>query len=293
MNTTLPTAEAAVAPVPAPRPNSALDQFSLRDRVIVITGATGVLGASMSLAVAEAGAKVVILGRDAARAQARVDAIEAAGGQAMSVLVNVLDQGQMQAACDEILGTWGTVDGLVNAAGGNLPGATVGPDQDLFDLSIEHTRNAVDLNLFGTVIPTTIFGRVMAEKGRGSIVNVSSLTAQRPLTRVLGYTMAKKAVEAYTQWMAVELGLRYGGALRMNAIAPGVFLTEQNRALLVNPDGNPTKRAGQFIAHTPFQRFGVPEELTGTLIYLLSDASRFVTGETIMVDGGFNAYSGV
>lgn len=272
---------------------SALNQFSLHGKVIVITGATGVLGEALSLAVAEAGARVAILGRDAGRAAERVAAIEAVGGEALSVLADVLDKGQMQAACDEIMQAWGRIDGLVNAAGGNLPGATIGPDQDVFDLSIEDTRRAVDLNLFGTVIPTTVFGRVMAEQGKGSIVNVSSLTAQRPLTRVLGYTMAKKAVEAYTQWMAVELGLRYGGALRMNAIAPGVFLTEQNRALLVQPDGSPTDRARKFIAATPYQRFGQPEELTGTLIYLLSDASRFVTGETVMVDGGFNAYSGV
>ncbi len=282
------------APPNAPPRRSALDQFSLRDRVIVITGATGVLGESLALAVAEAGAKVAVLGRDAGRAAARVAAIAAAGGTAMAVLADVLDPAQMQAACDEIVGAWGTVDGLVNAAGGNLPGATIAPEQDLFDdLSIAQTRSAVDLNLFGTVIPTTVFGRVMAARGRGSIVNVSSLAAQRPLTRVLGYTMAKKAVEAYTQWMAVELGLRYGGALRINAIAPGVFLTEQNRALLVQPDGAATDRARQFIAHTPFRRFGEPEELTGTLIYLLSDASRFVTGETVLVDGGFNAYSGV
>ncbi|GAA3951808.1 SDR family oxidoreductase [Hymenobacter algoricola] len=281
------------APVATPRHLPALDQFSLRNKVIVITGATGVLGESLSLAVAEAGAKVAILGRDAGRAARRVAAIQAVGGEAMAVLADVLDQDQMQRACDEIVAAWGTIDGLVNAAGGNLPGATVAPDQDLFDLSIAHTRHAVDLNLFGTVIPTTVFGRVMAANGKGSIVNVSSLTAQRPLTRVLGYTMAKKAVEAYTQWMAVELGLRYGGGMRMNAIAPGVFLTEQNRDLLVAADGSPTERARKFIAATPYQRFGQPEELTGTLIYLLSDASRFVTGETVIVDGGFNAYSGV
>ena len=232
-----------------PRPKSALDQFSLHGKVIVITGATGVLGEAMSLAVAEAGAKVVVLGRDAARAAARVEAIQASGGEAMSVLTDVLDKERMQAACDEIIATWGTIDGLVNAAGGNMPGATIGPDQDLFDLSIEQTRQAVDLNLFGTVIPTTIFGRVMAEKGRGSIVNISSLTAQRPLTRVLGYTMAKKAVEAYTQWMASELGLRYGGAMRMNAIAPGVFLTEQNRTLLVDARRHPHRPRPQI--HRP------------------------------------------
>jgi NAD(P)-dependent dehydrogenase (short-subunit alcohol dehydrogenase family) len=273
--------------------SSALSQFSLEGRVIVITGATGVLGEALSLAVAEAGAKVAILGRDATRAQARVAAIEAMGGQALALLADVLDQAQIQAACDQIMSTWGRIDGLVNAAGGNLPGATIAPEQDLFDLNVQQTRGAVDLNLFGTVIPTTVFGRVMAEQGKGSIVNVSSLTAQRPLTRVLGYTLAKKAVEAYTQWMAVELGLRYGGGLRMNAIAPGVFLTEQNRSLLVAADGSHTERARKFIAHTPYQRFGQPEELTGTLIYLLSDASRFVTGETVLVDGGFNAYSGV
>lgn len=272
---------------------SVLDQFSLRGQVIVITGATGVLGERMARAVAEAGAKVAVLGRDAGRAAARVAAIEAGGGEALAVLGDVLSEEQMQAACDQIMAAWGRIDGLVNAAGGNLPGATIGPEQDLFDVSIAHTRGAVDLNLFGTVIPTTVFGRVMARQGRGSIVNISSLTAQRPLTRVLGYTLAKKAIEAYTQWMAVELGLRYGGALRMNAIAPGVFLTEQNRALLVQPDGSPTDRARQFLAHTPFRRFGEPEELTGTLIYLLSDASRFVSGETVLVDGGFNAFSGV
>jgi NAD(P)-dependent dehydrogenase (short-subunit alcohol dehydrogenase family) len=191
------------------------------------------------------------------------------------------------------MATWGRIDGLVNAAGGNMPGATVGPTQDLFDVNIADTRQAVDLNLFGTVIPTTVFGRVMAEQGRGSIVNISSLTAQRPLTRVLGYTLAKKSIEAYTQWMAVELGQRYGGGLRMNAIAPGVFLTEQNRPLMLEADGTLTDRARKFIANTPFQRFGEAEELTGTLIYLLSDASKFVTGETVLVDGGFNAYSGV
>jgi NAD(P)-dependent dehydrogenase (short-subunit alcohol dehydrogenase family) len=272
---------------------SALSQFSLEGKVIVITGATGVLGASLSLAVAGAGARVAILGRNAERAAERVAAIRDAGGEALVILADVLDTKQMEAARDEILAAWGTIDGLVNAAGGNLPGATIGPEQDLFDISIEDTRRAVDLNLFGTVIPTTIFGRVMAEKGKGVIVNISSLTAQRPLTRVLGYTMAKKAIEAYTQWMSTELGLRYGGNIRINAIAPGVFLTEQNRDLLVHADGSHTDRARKFISHTPYQRFGDPEELTGTLIFLLSDASRFISGETVIVDGGFNAYSGV
>ncbi|MCJ8164968.1 SDR family oxidoreductase [Pontibacter sp. E15-1] len=272
---------------------SGLEQFSLAGKVIVMTGATGILGEAMSLAIGKAGAKVAILGRNQERAEARVAAIRAAGGEAIAVLGDVLDEVQMHTAKERVLAEWGTIDGLVNAAGGNIPGATVMPDQDLFDTSIEDTRKAVDLNLFGTIIPTQVFGRVIAEKGKGTIVNISSLTAQRPLTRVLGYTMAKKAVEAYTQWMAVELALRYGDGVRVNAIAPGVFLTEQNRSLLLQPDGSYTDRAQKFITNTPFRRLGDPEELTGTLIYLLSDASRFVSGETVLVDGGFNAYSGV
>ncbi len=273
--------------------NEGLEQFSLAGKVIVLTGATGILGEAMSLALGKAGAKVAILGRNEARAAERVAAIEAAGGEAMAVLGDVLDEGQMQTAKERVLAAWGTIDGLVNAAGGNIPGATIMPDQNLFDASVEDTKKAVDLNLFGTIIPTQVFGRVIAEKGKGTIVNISSLAAQRPLTRVLGYSLAKKAIEGYTQWMAVELALRYGDGVRVNAIAPGVFLTEQNRSLLLNPDGSYTTRAQQFITNTPFRRLGNPEELTGTLIYLLSDASKFVSGETLLVDGGFNAFSGV
>lgn len=224
-----------------------LSQFSLADKIVVITGATGMLGASMSLAVAEAGAKVAILGRNAERAEARAAAIRAVGGEALVILGDVLDTGQMNVACNTIMSTWGRIDGLVNAAGGNMPGATVGPGQDLFDVGIEDTRRAVDLNLFGTVIPTTVFGRVMANQGTGAIVNISSITAQRPLTRVLGYTLAKTAIEGYTRWMATELGLRYGGGIRMNAIAPGVFLTEQNHSLLIADDGSHTERARKLL----------------------------------------------
>ncbi|WP_347157766.1 SDR family oxidoreductase [Pontibacter chitinilyticus] len=273
--------------------NKVLEQFSLQNKVVVITGATGVLGEAFSLAVAGAGAKVAVLGRNRERAEARVAAIQAVGGEAMAVLGDVLDEAQMKAAKKQVLTAWGKIDGLVNGAGGNIAGATIGPDQNVFDAKVEDTRKAVDLNLFGTVIPTQIFGKVMAEQGSGSIVNISSVTAQRPLTRVMGYTLAKAAIEAYTKWMAVELGLRYGGKIRVNALAPGVFLTEQNRTLLLHPDGSYTDRANKFVTNTPFQRLGNPEELTGTLVYLLSDASKFVTGETMLVDGGFNAFSGV
>lgn len=274
-------------------PLEGLKQFSLKEKVIIITGATGVLGASFSLEAAKAGAKIVVLGRNKERAKQRVDAIKEAGGEAFFILADVLNEEQMHAAKDQVLRTWGTIDGLVNAAGGNIEGAVIQPGENLFDAKMEYTRQAVDLNLFGTVIPTHVFGRVMAEKGKGSIVNISSLAAQSAITRVLGYTMAKAAIEAYTKWMAVELGLRYGGGVRVNAIAPGVFLTEQNRNLLIDPDGQYSERTSRYISNTPYRRLGNPEELTGTLIYLLSDASGFVTGETILVDGGFNAFSGV
>lgn len=269
------------------------DLFSLENKVIVITGATGVLGESFALAVAAAGAKVAILGRNEEKANERVKAITLNGGEAIAVITDVLNEESLIAARTQILNAWGTIDGLVNAAGGNIPGATIAPDQNIFDINISDTQKAVELNLFGTVLPTHVFGRVIAEKGKGSIVNISSLAAQRPLTRVLGYTMGKTAIEGYTKWMAVELAQRYGDRVRVNALAPGVFLTEQNRSLLTNTDGSYTDRAQRFVNHTPFGRLGSPEELNGTLIYLLSDASAFVNGETILVDGGFNAYSGV
>ncbi len=270
-----------------------LKQFSLAGKVVVITGATGVLGESFALATAGAGARVAILGRNRERADARVEAIRASGGEAIAVITDVLDEQAVHRAKDEILDTWGTIDGLVNAAGGNIPGATIGPEQNLFDAQIADTQRAVELNLFGTVIPTHVFGRVIAEKGKGSIVNISSLAAQQAITRVMGYTMAKCAIEGYTKWLAVELAQRYSDQVRVNAIAPGVFLTEQNRTLLTNADGSYTDRAQRFVNNTAFGRLGSPEELTGALIFLLSDASGFISGETILVDGGFNAWTGV
>lgn len=270
-----------------------LQQFSLTNKVIIISGATGVLGASFSLEVARAGAKVIVLGRNKERAQMRVSEIEAIGGEAMYILADVLSEAQIRQARVQVLDRFGTIDGLVNAAGGNIAGATIQPEDDLFEAKIEDTKKAVDLNLFGTVIPTHIFGQFIANKGKGSIINISSLAAQQAITRGLGYTMAKSAIEGYTRWMASELALRYGDGVRVNAIAPGVFLTEQNRDLLTDSEGNYKARAMQFINNTPYRRLGRPEELTGTLIYLLSDASAFVSGETILVDGGFNAYSGV
>lgn len=270
-----------------------LDQFSLKNKVIVITGATGVLGGSFVKAIAQAGAKVVILGRNNDKAEERVKLAESEGAEAKAYAVDVLNEEDVIRVKDEVLADFGTIDGVVNAAGGNIPGATISPDQDLFDTNIQDTIKAIELNLYGTIIPTHVFGRVIAEKGKGSIVNISSLASNRPLTRVLGYTVAKYGVNGYTKWMASEMSLRYGDKVRVNAIAPGVFLTDQNRSLLTNPDGTFSDRAQKFVNNTPFSRLGDPSELEGTLVYLLSDASGFVNGETVFVDGGFNAWSGV
>jgi len=270
-----------------------LDKFSLKDKVIVITGATGILGKSFVQGIAEAGAKIVILGRNEERAAQRVKEAEQANTEAFYILVDVLDEQALIKAKEEILTKWGKIDGLVNAAGGNIPGATIQEDQNLFDSQVQDTIKAIELNLYGTIVPTHVFGKVIAESGKGSIINISSLAASRPLTRVLGYTVAKHGIDGYTKWMATELALRYGDQVRVNAIAPGVFLTEQNQTLLIDKDGNYSERAQKFINGTPFKRLGNPEELIGTLIYLLSDASAFVSGETVFVDGGFNSWCGV
>jgi NAD(P)-dependent dehydrogenase (short-subunit alcohol dehydrogenase family) len=270
-----------------------LDQFSLKGKVIVITGGTGILGESFVKALAEAGAKVAIIGRNAEKAAERVRLVESLGSEAIAIQADVLIEEQIIKAKQEILDKWGTIDGLVNAAGGNMPNATIGPDKNLFDVSVSDTIAAIELNLNGTIIPTQIFGQVIAEKGKGSIINIASLSSHQAITRVLGYTVAKTGIVGYTKWMATELSLRYGDGVRVNAIAPGVFLTEQNRALVTNPDGTYTERGEKFIRNTPFSRLGSPSELEGALVFLLSDAASFINGEILYVDGGFSAWSGV
>lgn len=272
---------------------SILDKFSLKNKIIVVTGATGILGESFVKAIAEAGGKVVIIGRNEEAAAQRKNMVHRLGSEALVIIADVLSKEEMLAAKDQILSTFGTIDGLVNAAGGNVSGATIQPHQDLFSAEFEHTKEAIELNLYGTMIPTQIFGRVMSENKYGSIVNISSIAADRTLTQVMGYAVAKSGIEAYTKWMATELPLRYGDKIRVNAIAPGVFLTKQNERLLLDAENNYTPRAQKFINNTPFSRLGNPEELQGALVYLLSDASGFINGETIVVDGGFSAWSGV
>ena len=267
--------------------------FSVRGKVIIVTGATGVLGHSFISALADEGAIIGVLGRNEKVAMQRVKEITGNGGQAITLIADVTDEQQLLDAKKLVISEFGKIDGLVNAAGGNIPEAVIAPDQDLFQLDFAALKKVMDLNLFGTMLPTQIFGDAIAGQGKGSIVNISSMASQRVITKVLGYSMAKSAIDCYTKWFAVELGKRYGDSIRMNAIAPGFFLTEQNKTLLTNGNGTMTERGGLVIKHTPFNRFGEPAELTGVLIWLLSDASKFVTGTVVNVDGGFSIFSGV
>jgi NAD(P)-dependent dehydrogenase (short-subunit alcohol dehydrogenase family) len=267
--------------------------FSLAGKVAVVTGGTGVLGGAMAHGLAAAGARVAILGRRAETAAEVAAEITAAGGEAMPLPADVLDKASLDEARQRLAAQWSSVDILVNAAGGNIPAATIVGERSFFDLSEEAFAQVMALNLTGSVLPSQVFGQSMAEQGSGVIVNISSMAAQRTLTRVMGYAAAKAAIDNYTRWLAVELALKYGPGLRVNAIAPGFFLGEQNRALLVNADQSLTPRGQLIIDHTPMRRFGEPEELVGALVWLCSDAARFVTGVVVPVDGGFSAFGGV
>lgn len=269
--------------------------YDLTGRVAVVTGGYGVLGGSMARYLSEQGAKVAILGRNAEKGNAKAAKIaEATGGETMFLQADVLDKEALQAACDKLCAEWGGVDILLNAAGGNQAGATIAPNQTIFDLNTEAMRGVVDLNFMGTVLPTLVFGKAMADaKRKGSIVNISSMAAQGVITRVVGYSASKAAIDNFTRWMAVEMAKKFGEGVRVNAIAPGFFLTEQNRTLLTNPDGSLTDRSRDIIAATPYGRFGEPDELNGTLGWLASDASAFVTGVVVPVDGGFSIFTGV
>ena len=267
--------------------------FSLEGQVALVTGGTGVLGGAMAKGLAQAGAKVAVLGRRREQADATVAEIAAAGGVGLALPADVLDRGQLEAARTTLLETWGRLDILINAAGGNLPAATLPPGQSFFNLPVEGMEPVIALNLQGTLLPSQVFGAELARAGKGCIVNISSMTAQRAMTRVVGYGIAKAAVENATRWLAVELARSFGAGLRVNAIAPGFFVGEQNRALLLNPDGSLTARGQTIISHTPAGRFGEPDELLSTLIWLCSPGARFVNGVVVPVDGGFSAFSGV
>lgn len=265
--------------------------FSVEGKVIVITGGYGVLGSGMSAYLADQGAKVMILGRSVDKGEKLVSGIRENGGDVDFIAADVLDKKALEDARDSIIKKYGKIDVLINAAGGNMPGATIAPDKTIFDLDTDAFKEVVDLNLHGTVLPTVVFTQAMVDNRQGNIVNISSESALRPLTRVAGYGVAKAAVTNFTKYMAGELALKFGENFRINALAPGFFITEQNRTLLTNPDGSYTDRAKTILAHTPFKRFGQADELFGSLHYLVSDASKFVTGTVLVVDGGFDAFS--
>ncbi len=270
-----------------------LNSFSLAGKVAVVTGGTGVLGSSMCKALAGAGAKVVILGRRKEQADILAAEITTIGGEAIGISADVLNREQLVAAREAIIQKYDAIDILVNSAGGNMPGAIIPPDKSFIDLQMDDFDKVVALNLSGTVLPSQVFGEVMVSKKQGTIINISSLAAGKPLTRVIGYSAAKAAVSNFTQWMAVEMAQKYGEGIRVNAIAPGFFVTEQNRKILVKEDGSLTDRGNTIIRQTPFARFGEPDELGGTLVWLCSDAAKFVTGIVVHVDGGFSAFAGV
>ncbi len=265
--------------------------FNIKDNVTVITGGTGVLGRTIAKYLALEGAKVIILGRNEEVGKQIVDSIQNEGGHCRFMKTDVLDQKKVEENCKEILEIYGRVDTLLNAAGGNMPGAVIAPDGNFFDLKVDEFQKVLNLNLTGTVIPTQVFLKPMVEQGKGSIINFSSMAAFRPITRVCGYAAAKAGISNFTEFMATECAKKFGEGIRVNAIAPGFFITEQNRTLLTNPDGTYTQRGKDVIHQTPFGRMGDPEELCGTIHYLMSDAAKFVTGTVAVVDGGFNIFA--
>ena len=265
--------------------------FDIKDNVTVITGGTGILGRAIAKYLAANGAIVIILGRKEDVGRRIAEDITAAGGKCEFLKTDVMDKAVVEKNRDEILKRYGRIDTLLNAAGGNMKGATITPEQTFFDLNTDEFEKVLSLNLTGTVIPTQIFLKPMAEKGKGVIINFSSMAAFRPMTRVCGYAAAKAGISNFTAYMATECAKKFGEGIRVNAIAPGLFITEQNRELLTNPDGSYTERGQDVIRQTPFGRMGEPEELCGTIHYLMSDAAKFVTGTVAVVDGGFNTFA--
>lgn len=265
--------------------------FSIKDQVVAITGGTGVLGSCIAVYLAKQGAKVVVMGRREEAGKAIVDSIIKEGGEGMFLKTNVMNPSVVEQNVNDIINRYGKVDSLLNAAGGNMKGATISPDGTFFDVKIDEFEKVLKVNLSGTVIPSQAFLKPMVKAGKGAIVNFSSMAAFRPMTRVLGYAAAKAGISNFTAFLANEVATKFTEKIRVNAIAPGFFLTEQNRLLLTNEDGSLTSRGQDVIRQTPFKRFGKPEELCGTIQYLISDAASFVTGTVAVVDGGFNVFA--
>jgi NAD(P)-dependent dehydrogenase (short-subunit alcohol dehydrogenase family) len=272
--------------------NETRDPFSLRDKVAVVTGGYGVLGGSIASGLAGAGARVVILGRRRDAAEQKVETLRASGADARALIADVLDEPALDAARDALIADWGRVDILVNAAGGNVARAR-SDNRPAFDVASDAFEEVLQLNLQGTVRPSMRFAMAMAQQRSGVILNISSMAAARAISGTLGYSIAKAGIDSFTRWLAVDMARRFGEGIRVNAIAPGFFIADQNRAVLLNADGSFTARANTIIAHTPMGRFGRPEELNAAVQWLCSDSASFVTGIVLPVDGGFNAFSGV
>jgi NAD(P)-dependent dehydrogenase (short-subunit alcohol dehydrogenase family) len=265
--------------------------FTLSKKVIAITGGGGALASVMSTGLASMGATIISLDRNIDAARQVVSTLPQ--GKHAAYPCDVLDKDAFEKVMETIVNDHGRIDILINAAGGNMSGATIGPDQNYHDIEIEHLNKVMQLNVQGTMIPASVVSKIMIQQGHGHIINISSMSAQQPLTRVVGYSASKAAIDNFTKWLSVELASKHGESFRVNAIAPGFFIGEQNRRLLLEEDGSLTARGHTIISQTPMGRFGDAEELVGTMVWLCSDASRFVTGTIIPVDGGFSAFSGV
>ncbi|MFV0591260.1 MAG: SDR family oxidoreductase [Draconibacterium sp.] len=270
-----------------------MNLFDITGKVAVVTGGSGTLGGSISEYLAKQGAKVVVIGRTRENVDIRVSNIEREDGEGMGLVVDVLNMDELKQVCGKVVEKWGRVDILVNTAGGNLPGATLTEEQTVFDMKITDFNKVTDLNLNGTVYPSLVFGEVMGEQKSGSIINISSMATMSSITRVPGYSVAKSGVEIFTKWLAMEMATKFSDKIRVNAIAPGFFISTQNQKVLLNEDGTLTGRSQKVIAKTPMGRFGKIDELNGAVHYLSSEAASFVTGTIIPVDGGFSSFSGI
>lgn len=270
-----------------------MSEFSVENKVVVVTGGSGVLGGSMALHFAKKGAKLVLIGRNQERIDKAVSQLKETGAPVIGIACDVLDTDRLKESKKEILDAYGRIDVLINAAGGNVSGATQSNGQEVFDLNYQDLDHAIDLNLKGAIYPSLVFGEAMAKSGSGSIINISSMATYTSITRVMGYSVAKTGVNSFTQWMASEMAQRYGDKVRVNAIAPGFFIGDQNRKLLINEDGSLTDRSKKVIAKTPMGRFGEIDELNGAAQFLCSEQAGFITGVVLPVDGGFSAFSGV
>jgi NAD(P)-dependent dehydrogenase (short-subunit alcohol dehydrogenase family) len=267
--------------------------FDISGKVAIITGAGGVLGGNIAKHFVAQGAKVVALDIRQEPLDARIEELLALGGEAIGIIGNVLDMESLEKVAVDVVSRWERIDILLNIAGGNMPGATLAPDQPVFDMKIADWEKVTTLNLNGTVYPSLVFGKVMAAQKEGAIVNISSMAAYSAITRVPGYSVAKTGISNFTQWMAMEMAMKYGDGIRVNAVAPGFFIGDQNRAVLINPDGSLTERSMKVLAKTPMNRFGDISELNGAVQFLCSRAASFVTGIVMPVDGGFSSFSGV